>query len=269
MSTDVAPPRVTRFSIGRVFRDSFGIFGRNIIIFGIAAMAARLVVLLAPPIGDLFPAGWASWRATWIYAGLDLVASGLTEAAIVFATFQCLRGHRATVAHVALGLRSAVPMIVAGTIYSIPLHFTDLVELVFEGEGILTIALSLAGVVLAILLTVMWLVYTAAIAIEGKSVFASFGRSAELTRGRRWTIFGLFILVTIVMIAPAVVIAIATDWSPADALAEGPATAGGAIGYMYYALATAFYAVLIAVAYYYLRVEKEGVSVEDIVRVFD
>jgi len=269
MSVDVAVPGAARFSIGRVFRDSFGVFGRNIVIFGIAAIAARLVVLLTSPIVDLVPAGAPNWTPDLISTGLELVASGLTEAAIVFATFQCLLGHRATIAHVAHGLRSAVPMVVAGMIYSIPFHFTDLIKLSLGEEGVLTAVVSLAAVVVAVVLTVMWWVYTPAIAIEGKSIFASFSRSAELTRGRRWAILGLFILVSVVLIIPTVLVAFVTHWSLSEALAEGPTTVSGAAGYVFYALLDAFYTVLVAVAYYHLRVEKEGVGIEDIVRVVD
>jgi hypothetical protein len=268
MSIDVALPRATSFSVGRVFRDSFGILVRNIVIFGTIALAARLVVLLASPIAALVPTGAADLAANWITVGLDLVASGLTEAAIVFAAFQCLRGQHATAAHVVRGLRCATPMVVAGLIYGIPLHATDLVEQVF-GEGLLGVLLSLVVVVAAIVLTVTWWIYTPAIAIEGKGIFASFTRSAQLTKGRRWSIFGLFLLVTIAMIAPPIVFVAVTDWSLSDVIAEGPRTVLGAIAYAYYALGTAFYTVLVTVAYYYLRIEKEGSGVEDVVGVFD
>jgi hypothetical protein len=268
MSIDVALPRATSFSIGRVFRESFGILVRNVVIFGGVALIARLVLLLAPLITALVPAGAAEQATIWITIGLDLVASGLTEAAIVFAVFQCLRGQRAIAAHVVRGLRSAAPMVIAGLIYGIPLNATDLADQVF-GEDLLGVLLSLVLVSVAIVLTVTWWIYTPAIAIEGKGIFASFVRSAQLTKGRRWSIFGLFLLVTIAMMAPLIVLVAATDWSLSDVIAEGPGTVIGAIAYAYYALGTAFYTVLVTVAYYYLRIEKEGSGVEDIVKVFD
>jgi len=106
------------------------------------------------------------------------------------------------------------------------------------------------------------------IAVEGKGVFASFGRSAQLTKGRRWAIVGVFVLFTISVVVPLVVIALTTGPST-DELTAGQLTLVGAAGFVFYALTTAFYTVLVTVAYFYLRIEKEESGVEDVVRVFD
>ena len=52
-------------------------------------------------------------------------------------------------------------------------------------------------------------------------------------------------------------------------LLTSPFTLFGAIGYVFYAMTTAFYAVVMTVTYFYLRMEKEGGGVENIARVFD
>jgi hypothetical protein len=57
--------------------------------------------------------------------------------------------------------------------------------------------------------------------------------------------------------------------SSLDELTAGPLTAFGAVGFALYALISSFYSVVVAVAYFYLRMEKEGAGVEDIVTVFD
>lgn len=268
MTIDVALPRVTRFSIGRVLRDSFVIFGRNIVLFGGVALVVRLLSLFAPVADFPHPDGSTNWVAFCLARGLDIVISGLIEAAIVFATFQCLRGGRASAGDVAHGMRSAVPIVLAGVIYGIPLYATDVIEMMFVGQDLLAGTLTLVAVVVAIVLTVMWWVYVPAIAIEGKGVFASFRRSAQLTKNRRWAIVGVFVLVMIAVFVPLIVTILATDLSASD-LTASPLTPLGAVGYVFYALTTAFYTVLVTVAYFHLRIEKEGGGVEDVVRIFE
>ena len=269
MSIDVALPRVTRFSIGRVLRDSFVIFGRNILLFGGVALVVRLLSLFAP-VAAVFPNsdGSTNWLAFCLAKGLDIVISGLTEAAIVLATFQCLRGLRPSADDVAHGLRSAVPIILAGVIYGIPLYASDVVDAILPGEDLLATALKLVAIVGAIVLIVIWWIYAPAIAIEGKGVFASFGRSAQLTKRRRWAVVGVFVLFSIAVVVPWIVI-ISAMGSSTEALTAGPFTLSGAVGYVFCAFVTAFYTVLMTVAYFHLRIEKEGAGVEDIVTVFD
>lgn len=268
MMIDAALPRVARFSIGRVLRDSFVVFFRNILLFGGVALVVRLLSLFAPVAASFpDPNGSMNWVAFCLARGLDLVISGLTEAAIVFAAFQCLRGHRAGAGDVAHGMRSAVPIILAGVIYGIPLYASDVIEAMFPGQDLLAGTLTLAAVAVAIVLAVIWWVYAPVIAIEGKGVFASLGRSAQLTKGRRWAVVGVYVVVMIAVVVPLIVIGSTTSLS--GALTASPLTLSGAIGFVFYALTTAFYTVLVTVAYFHLRIEKEGGGVEDIVRVFD
>jgi hypothetical protein len=265
MTIDVAVPRVTRFSIGRVLRDSFVIFGRNILLFGGAALVVCLLSLFAPEAAGSNPDGRTDWMAYCLTTVLDVTISGLTEAAIVFATFQCLRGHRASTGDVAHGMRSAVPIVLASTIYDLPRQAMSIIEMIFPGQDVLTGVVAVG----AMILTIVWWVYVPAIAIEGTGVLASFRRSAQLTKGRRWAIAGVYVVFTIGLVGPSMLIAATTGWSPASALSADPLTPFGAVGFAFQALTTAFFAVLVTVAYFYLRLEKEGAGVEDIVRVFD
>lgn len=267
MTIEAALPRATRFSIGRVLRDSFVIFGRNILLFGGVALVVRLLSLLAPA-STPNPHGGTDWIAFGLANGLDIVISGVIEAAIVFPTFQSLRGLRASAGDVAHGMRSVVPIVLAGVIYGVPLYASDVLDAMLPTAGAQFSALKLAVVVASLVLIVMWWIYVPAIAIEGRGVLASFDRSAQLTRRRRWAIVGAVVLATIVVLVPLFGIMVAAGAS-ADALAAGPFTLIGAAGYVFYALTTAFYTVLMTVVYFHLRVEKEGVGVDAIVGVFD
>src|SRR4029450_8687602 len=137
MTIDVALRRATRFSIGRVLRDSLVTFGRNILLFGGVALVVRLLSLLEP-LAASFPDsdGGTNWVAFCLEKGLDVVISGLTEAALVFATFQCFRRPPAGAGDVAHGLRSAVPIILAGVVYGIPLYGSDVVDALLPGEDL-------------------------------------------------------------------------------------------------------------------------------------
>ena len=267
MTIDVALPRAARFSIGRVLRDTFAVFGRNILLFGGVALVVRLLSLFVPA-SLAESGGGTNWMAFGLANGLDIVISGVIEAAIVFATFQSLRGHRASAGDVAHGLRSVVPIILAGVIYGVPLYASDVIDARFPGDELQVSALKLAVVVGALVLIVIWWIYVPAIAIEGKSVLASFGRSMQLTKRRRWAIVGVLVLATIAILVPLAVIMVATGASVA-ALTAGPFTLIGAAVYVFYALTTVFYTVLMTVVYFHLRIEKEGSGVEDIVGVFD
>ena len=50
------------------------------------------------------------------------------------------------------------------------------------------------------MLAVAWCVAVPVYVVERPGVFASFGRAAALTRGSRWTIFGLFVIYVIAAI---------------------------------------------------------------------
>ena len=118
----------------------------------------------------------------------------------------------------------------------------------------------------------MWWVAIPVAVIERPGAIASLQRSAELTRGRRWQVFGLIICFFLALIGALLLFAVLllavlflvpganqTLLDQASALAT----------WLLSALFMAVQAVLTAVSYYYLRVAKEGVGIEDIAAVFD
>ena len=258
-----AEPGTVQFSIGRVIGDSFGVLARNIVSFGILSLLIGLIGLL---FGLFFfdtsqleaaqndPAQLEAamqqinWWAFALTILLMVIVSFLTQAAIIYGTFQDLRGQKAGIGDcIARGLSSVVPVVVGSILLSL---------------GIM--AGSILLIVPGIILALMWWVYVPAIVVEGKGIIEAFGRSRELTRGRRWHILGLLIVVVIVMIvvgfiAKFVVMIIASQGGLAASIVD----------YVFNALLTAFTSVLVAVGYYYLRAEKEGVDVNEIARIFD
>ena len=86
-------------------------------------------------------------------------------------------------------------------------------------------------------------------------------RSAFLTKGNRWRVFGILALLYI----------IGTIFQ--QTVASGAAAAAGAysivIALPVNIVVGAFSAVVVAVLYYHLRVAREGIDIEQIVKVFD
>jgi hypothetical protein len=250
-----AEPGTVQFSIGRVIGDSFGVYARNFVSFSILALLIGLVDLLF----NLFfvasltsgaaqdPSQMDPTQINWmpmILGGLISIIVGT----IIYGTFQDLRGQKASIGDcIARGLSSIVPVIV--------------------GSILLSLAVSIGFmlvIVPGLILLVMWWVYVPAIVVEGKGIIGAFGRSRELTRGRRWHILGILVLVGIVMIAISWVIGNVMLADPTGGL-----SAGSIVLYLFSSLVTAYSAVLAAVGYYYLRAEKEGIDVNEIARIFD
>ena len=258
-----AEPGTVQFSIGRVIGDSFGVLVRNIVSFGILSLLIGLIGLV---FGLFFldtsqleaaqndPAQFEAamqqfnWWAFALTILLMIIVSFLTQAAIIYGTFQDLRGQKAGVGDcIARGLSSIVPVVVGSILLSLGIMIGSLFLLV-------------PGIILAL----MWWVYVPAIVVEGKGIIEAFGRSRELTRGRRWHILGLLIVVIILLVVVAFIIAFVVA-----IIAPQGGLAASIIEYVFNSLLTAFISVLTAVGYYYLRAEKEGVDANEIARIFD
>ena len=91
------------------------------------------------------------------------------------------------------------------------------------------------------------------------------GRSAQLTKGHRWRIFGLELLLVGLLVIASILIGL-LNW--ALSTIGGPLL-GAISGLLWNTVWVAYYAVMVAVAYYDLRVCKEGIDIEQIAAVFD
>jgi hypothetical protein len=93
-------------------------------------------------------------------------------------------------------------------------------------------------------------------------VLASMSRSAFLTKGNRWRIFGILFLIFVVLVVIGGLIGF-------FGARIGGMTMVTILQYPLEAIAGAFNAVALGVLYYQLRVAKEGVDIEKIASVFD
>jgi hypothetical protein len=107
----------------------------------------------------------------------------------------------------------------------------------------------------------LWVVIPAAV-VERPGVFPSLSRSAALTKGHRWQVFGILLLIGVVYIVASFIV-------PRIFAAIGGPVLAQLAQWIVTAAYTAFSAVVTAVGYCTLRLAKEGVGIEEIAKVFD
>jgi hypothetical protein len=248
--TDVLPG--SEFRIGRVISKSLDVFVSNIVTFTLIAGVVWLPFLVFAAIQEpaLGPQGGPP-SAPQIAEGLVsfalfLFLTPLSTAIILHGAFQYMRGRPVRMGEsVSVGLSRLLPLL-------------GVIVLITLGAMVGTLLLVIPGVILLL----MWYVAVPVCVVEKMGPVRSLGRSRQLTKGCRWKLFGLMLLVGIVGGVGKVVVtfagsALAGDW--------------GAVGtqFVWQGLAGGFNGVLGVVTYYYLRVAKEGVDVDQIAAVFD
>jgi len=239
-----------QFSIGGVLSTSFSVLFRNIVPFGAVAIVIGIpFTLVAIWAGGESAGGSAAPRI--ILALISLLTTMLITSALTFGAFRDLRGQRAGFGEiVARGLNSVFKVIGAALIYSI-IVAVALVALIIPG----------------LYLSVIWWVFIPAIVVEGCSVTGSFARSNALTAGRRWQIFFLGLIGVLIQVGFGAVIGFV--FGIFIGLGGGGTGNLGWIRAIVQELACCFSATMVAVGYYYLRAEKEGIAITDIAKVFD
>jgi len=139
------------------------------------------------------------------------------------------------------------------------------------------LALGLGGVlaiVVGLVLVTLWAVAGPVCLVEGKGPIASLGRSRHLTKGRRWKIFGLLLLVIIVLFAVAFIIMLGALFSAMQTslgLSQPDAYiySKTVVTVLLQGVGSVFWYCLIANIYHDLRVAKEGITSKEITAVFD
>jgi hypothetical protein len=184
---------------------------------------------------------------------LQLILWSLATATCLYGSYQIMRGQSFSVGEsFRIGLKRLGPVV--GTAFLGGL----LVELAF-----------LLFVIPGLIVWCALYVATPACVIERLGAKASLRRSRELTKGHRWAIFGLILLVVVVPLIAGAGVAFAAGLIGA---AAGRTVDRALVTVVTFALQTvmqSFAAVLKAVVYHDLRVAKEGVDIETIASVFD
>jgi MFS family permease len=240
-----APTAEREFRIGQVFNRSLTLLSRNFLpFFVITTIAALPNVLITQSIAQEPGNASAGWL---VVAGLLTIAlSMLSQAVVLYGAFQDMRGRP-------VNLGESVRVALSRLLSIIGLAF-----LVSFGVFVGALLLIVPGF---ILLT-MWFVATPACVVEGLGPLASMGRSSAITKGHRWKIFGMVLLVLVgAGIVGAIIGAVLGLTGSTVLVGLGSLIWSGVWG--------AFYAIFVVVTYHDLRVAKEGIDTDQIASVFD
>jgi uncharacterized membrane protein len=196
----VIPTTGEQMSVSRVFSRAMGVItGNPATVFGIAFLFGALPSVLfswlqqsiRPQIMDKY-AQFGFVAITLASAVIGLILSALVQGALVRATISYSNGERASFADSArTGLSMVFPLI-------------GLAILLALAVGIGFMFLLVPGIILY----VMWSVATPALVAERTGVFAAFGRSRALTKGARWKVFGVELIIVLVWWAISAVVGV-------------------------------------------------------------
>jgi MFS family permease len=239
-----APTAAGEFRVGQVFSRTSAVLSRNFLTFFVVTLVAGLPRLLWADETNVATAG--SFGRLFGGLFLSLVLGTLAQAIVLYGAFQDMRGRPVNLGDcLRVGLNRFFAIIGLAICMSIGLMVGFLL-------------LFVPGVILA----VMWFVATPACVVERLGPLSSMGRSSELTKGHRWKIFGMILLVVIGgAIASGIILALLSALQITVLAILGNLIWNGVWG--------AFYAIFVVVTYHDLRVAKEGVDVHQIAAVFD
>ena len=233
------------FRVGRVFNQTLSVLSRNLLPFCIVTGIAAIPYVFFFSTTTRAPSpGAAGLVVLGVISGM--VLNALSQAIILYGAFEDMRGRPVNlVDSIRVGLSRFFPVI--GTALLV---------------GIFTMLAGIALIIPAFIVMSMLFVSMPACVVERLGPVKSTGRSAQLTKGHRWKIFGLWFTVIIVgAIAQAAIGGLAR--------VIGGLVAAQITLLLWNAFFGAFSAILAVVTYRDLRVAKEGVDTDQIASVFD
>jgi hypothetical protein len=176
-------------SIGRVISRGFGVIAANpATVLGIALLLGGLPVVLFGILQQSIVAGELD---TFEVIGSLAISFGSLLVNIVFQAIVQGSLVRAAVAHAQGERASFGESVGAGLAVMLPLVGLSVVNALAVGLGLVLL------IVPGIMLYVIWSVAAPALVAERIGVFAALGRSRELTRGARWKVLGVIVILLI------------------------------------------------------------------------
>ncbi len=235
----------SEFRVGRVLNQTWSVFSRNLWPFLVVTLVASVPYALTI---------WSNAGAAPAAAGgrnalagfLTLLLWPIVQAVLVFGAFEDMRGRPVNLLDsLRIGLRRFFPVLAVALCTGLLAGLGMLILLV-PGFMVLT----------------MLFVATPACVVERLGPIKSMGRSAKLTKGHRWKIFGLWFTTALVQLIVQSILG-------AVARTIGGLPLAAVVVLLWSAIYGAFSAILAVVTYHDLRVVKEGVDTDQIAAVFD
>jgi hypothetical protein len=262
------------FTVGAALGQGFGTFFKNLPAFLLIGL-----VIYAP----LFAYGLTRDTASmtieelgraWVYIFYGAYVVGwLVTAALTFGVLEQMSGRRASIGRCLLvGLRTMIPAIllmIAIVVIGFILTFLAilLVSLLFAMTPVLGV-IGLIAVAFAVLAFYMaFYVAVPALAIERRGVIESLSRSSDLTRGRRWQVFAVWLVTAVAGVGLAWLLGRvltgsggidATSWRTVLVVNLSVQTLTSVLG-----------GTVCATVYVLLRKDADGTDVGELAKVFD
>jgi hypothetical protein len=252
-----------RMSITRVFQRAFQAISLNpVVILGLALVVGAVPSLLMTAL--ISRSGIGSQASIQISFGaiigagflsgvVGLVVSALVQGAITRATVTAIEGRRATFGEsLSTALRVLLPLIGLSILLAI-------------GIMIGFVLLIVPGIILLL----MWAVAVPSLVVERGGVFAAFARSAELTRGAKWRILGLFLLLAVAywllsLVARIVGLGLYSPTAASNGFTIANIIGGVVVGTLF----NMIWGTVQPSLYIELRQWKEGGSIENLEQIF-
>ena len=264
MATVVAGGADRSVSIGRVFSRGFGTIGSNpVLTLGISFLFGALPSLAATTLLQSL-----SNQSLGI-PGLAVIAAGLASMVIGIVFFAITQGAlvRATVAHSQGRVAGFADSTMAGLRMIVPLFAAAILSAIGMAFGFLLLFVP------GIILYCMWSVCAPAVVEERLGPIQALARSRYLTRGARWKIFGLtLVLVVSYWLFLALVAVLGAAVYAGDPASE--AVVGDlsprllAINAVVQTISSAVWGVVLASLYVELREWKDGPAADALADVF-
>lgn len=260
-----------KIDLGRVITGTFQVIGRNIVTFSVLGL-----VLSGLPVAIIsyFQTGWARTQLAGMSSGsfefspstfyggalasvAALITTSILQGALIYATVQDLNGQKPSVGEsLATGLRNFLPLI-------------GLTILMVLGLAVGFMLLIVPG----LMLLCAWCVATPALVADRAGIIGAFGRSAELTRGNRWSIFGLLVIIWIISIVLGTIYNAAIGISPFGGdpvamLEKAVSPVGLVLAVIRQTVTAVIVAAGVSVLYVELRQAREGLGPEWLREIF-
>jgi hypothetical protein len=191
--------------------------------------------------------------AVFISSIMGLVISAIVQGALTRATVAESEGQIASFGEcLSVGLRFFLPLIGVGIIVGL-------------GVVLGMILLIVPGIILLL----MWAVAAPAVVVERDGVFKALSRSSELTKGARWKILGLFLLLGVLYWLLSLVFGLVGLKAYGDPSVSTGLSVGNLLGSIVLGtIFNAFWGTVQPSLYVELRRWKEGDNVEALAKVF-
>lgn len=251
-------------SIGRVIQRAAAAIQLNpVVVIGLAllvgAVPALILTFVLVQIGFGASAGFQGgfslarlFGASFFSSLVAIVCGALSQGALTRATVTANEGRRATFGEsLSTAVRVLLPLIGLSILFGIAV-------------AIGFVLLIVPGVILLL----MWAVAVPSLVIERKGVIASFSRSAELTKGSRLKILGLFVVIGIAYVLVSYVFRMFGLGMYTTASFTG-LTIGNILGSIIVgSISNVLWGTIQPSLYVELRQAKEGTSIQNLEQVF-